>query len=118
MGTKLNSERGKLTRRDFNRLALSTVGAAVAASASALEASAAHHEEEVAAPKTVTEVDSNALLLSQVQYVPVSEKPDQRCANCALLIAREGDYGKCGLFMEGQVPVTAWCTSWVQRRTG
>lgn len=36
-------------------------------------------------------------------------------ANCALLVHRDGDSGKCGLFQKGRVPVVADCTSWIEK---
>lgn len=36
-------------------------------------------------------------------------------ANRALLVHRDGDSGKCGLFQKGQVPVVADCTSWIKK---
>jgi hypothetical protein len=115
----------ELTRRDFVWLAAGALGASVALPLIPEKATAAHHEEgegeapeaaKVAeAPELVTDVESNALLLSQVKYVPVSEIEGKQCANCVLLIQRDGDYGRCGLFQKGAVPVTAWCTSWIQK---
>ena len=32
-----------------------------------------------------------------------------------VVVERDGEYGKCGLFQQGKVPVTAWCTSWIKK---
>ena len=114
MDSKKETPRKAISRRDFHRLAM---GTALAVAAPAVPALADHHEDaEKAGPTLVSDVESNALLLSQVAYVGASEREGQQCGNCALLIVNEGEYGKCGLFVEGKVPTTAWCTSWVQKR--
>jgi hypothetical protein len=63
----------------------------------------------------VTDFEANALLLSQIRYVAVPGQAGKQCGNCALLIQRDGDHGRYGLFQRGQVPVAAYCTSWVQK---
>ena len=114
MDSKKETPRKTISRRDFNRLAM---GTALAVAAPAVPALADHHEgAEKAGPHLVSDIKSNELLLSQVAYVSASERDEQQCSNCALLIVNEGEYGKCGLFVEGKVPTTAWCTSWVQKR--
>ncbi len=106
----------KLSRRDFGRVTLGVAGAALGAPLIARTAGAGHHETQAeGAPELVTDVASNATLLGQVKYVAVSEKEGQHCANCALLLQNNGDYGKCGLFQQGQVHTTGWCTSWIQK---
>jgi hypothetical protein len=105
-----------IKRRDFTRFAVGALGVALAPAALSSTARAGHHEgAEDRAPTLVTDVESNTLLLSQVKYVPVSELDGKRCGNCALLLEREGEYGRCGLFQQGKVPVSAWCTSWIQK---
>ena len=117
MDSKKPSNEKTFSRRDFHRLALGAIGASVATAAPVFDALADHHEAaEGTTPELVTDVESNALLLGQVKYVNVSATEGQQCGNCALLIAREGEHGKCGLFVQGKVPATGWCTSWVQKR--
>ena len=107
----------KLTRRTFTKAGLGIAGLVVGSNLMPLRASADHHEsgEEAAAPELVTDIASNATLLGQVKYVAVSELEGKQCANCALLLQRDGEYGKCGLFQQGKVPVTAWCSSWIKK---
>lgn len=110
------SER-KLSRRNFTKVGLGIVGVAVGSKLIPGNASAGHHEEGEPAgpPELVTDIESNATLLAQVKYVAVSELEGKQCGNCALLIQRDGEVGKCGLFQQGKVPVTAWCTSWIKK---
>jgi hypothetical protein len=63
----------------------------------------------------VTEVTAIASLVSALQYVNESTKPDQKCANCQLYTAGPGQRGKCQLFAQGLVKETGWCASWVAR---
>jgi hypothetical protein len=107
----------RLSRRSFTKAGLGIAGLAIGSKLMPLPASASHHEagEEATSPELVTDIESNASLLAAVKYVGVSELEGKQCANCALLIQRDGEYGKCGLFQQGQVPVTAWCTSWIQK---
>lgn len=63
----------------------------------------------------VTEVAASAALVSALQYRNASSNPDQRCGNCQLFTAREGDLGKCQLFPEGLVKESGWCTSWAAK---
>ena len=107
----------KLSRRAFTRAGLGVAGLAMGSQLMPRRARAGHHEEgeQVAAPELVTDYDTNATLLAQVKYVAVSEIEGKQCGNCALLIQREGEVGKCGLFQQGKVPVTAWCTSWIKK---
>lgn len=107
-----------ITRRRFARTALGAAAAiALGRTLDAPAALAAHHEaaEGGEAPKLVNDFPENELLLSQVKYVAVSEIEGKQCANCALLVQRDGEYGKCGLFQKGQVPVEAYCTSWIKK---
>lgn len=73
------------------------------------------HGEEAETARLVSDYPENELLLSQVKYVAVSELENKQCGNCALLIGRDGDYGRCGLFQKGQVHVTGWCTSYIYK---
>jgi len=107
----------KLSRRAFTKAGLGVAGLALGSKLMPLTAKAGHHEEgeKSSAPELVTDIEGNATLLAQVKYVAVSELEGKQCANCALLIQRDGEYGKCGLFQQGKVPVTAWCTSWIKK---
>lgn len=107
----------KLSRREFTKVGLGIAGLTVGGQLVPRRAMAGHHEpgEQAAAPELVTDFESNATLLGQVKYVAVSEIEGKQCANCALLIQRDGEVGKCGLFQQGQVPVAAWCTSWIKK---
>lgn len=114
--TKSDRE-SKITRRGFTRGALGAAGCVIGLGLLPNGAAADHHaageSEEAAPPTLVSEVPGNELLLSQVRYVAVSELEGKQCSNCALLVARNGDYGRCGLFQKGQVHATGWCTSWI-----
>jgi hypothetical protein len=104
------------TRRQFNSLLLGSLSLAWAAVAVPWRANAGHPEAgEKATPALVTDFEDNALLLSQIRYVPVSVQEGKQCGSCALLVQRDGDYGRCGLFQRGQVPVVAYCASWIQK---
>lgn len=104
------------TRRQFNGLFLGGLSIALAALALPWRARADHHESDAkATPELVTDFEANALLLSQIKYVAVSALPGKQCGNCALLLQRDGEYGRCGLFQQGQVPVAAHCSSWIQK---
>ena len=104
----------KLSRRDFGRASVGLVGVALGTQLLPASAFGAHHEGgEGREPELVSDVAGNQLLLSQVKFVAASEIDGKNCGNCALLLQREGEYGKCGLFAQGQVPVGGWCTSWI-----
>lgn len=62
----------------------------------------------------VTEVPAMATLVQTLGYVNQSEKPDQRCASCALFYDRQDGRGHCRLFSQGLVSTEGWCTSWVK----
>lgn len=63
----------------------------------------------------VTEIPAMAALVSGLQYVSKSQKPDQSCRNCQFFSAEEGDRGKCQLFAQGRVEAAGWCASWAKR---
>jgi hypothetical protein len=63
----------------------------------------------------VTEIPAMAALVSGLQYLSKSEKPDQSCRNCQFFTAEEGGRGKCQLFSEGRVEAVGWCASWAKR---
>ena len=114
--SKTKNKSAALTRRNFTWMALGALGVAAAPAALTTTARAEHHESEETKPPTVVdEIEANAMLLSQVKYVSVSELEGKQCANCALLLESNGEYGRCGLFQQGKVPVTAWCSSWIKK---
>ncbi|MFK7899102.1 MAG: high-potential iron-sulfur protein [Myxococcota bacterium] len=78
---------------------------------------AGHHEEgeSVSATKLVSDFPENVALLGAVKYVPISVIEGKNCSNCQLLLQNDGVSGRCGLFQKGNVPVTAYCTSWIQK---
>lgn len=63
----------------------------------------------------VTEIPANATLVASLQYVPQSAKPEERCSNCQLYTAGDGELGKCQLFQQGLVKSSGWCASWVKK---
>lgn len=107
----------KISRRTFTKAGFGIAGLVIGSKLLPLGARADHHEtgEQAATPELVTDIAGNEMLLSQVKYLAVSEVEGQQCGSCALLIQREGDYGRCGLFQQGQVPVAAWCTSYIKK---
>ena len=112
--TSKRSEPGpEATRREFAWMTLGMLSLAMGGTILPSRARAEHHATK--APILVTGVESNKLMLSQVQFVPVSEREGERCENCTMLWARDGGYGSCALFQQGKVPVTAWCTSWTRK---
>lgn len=114
--SKEKAER-RLSRRDFTKLGLGCAAAVVGGSVLPGIAAAGHHEagEGDGATPLVTDVPENAGLLTAVKYVAVSEVEGKNCANCQLLLLRDGDVGRCGLFQKGKVPVAAYCTSWIKK---
>ncbi len=68
-----------------------------------------------AAGQHVTEIPANATLVASLQYVPESAKPEERCSNCQLYTAGDGELGKCQLFQQGLVKSSGWCASWVKK---
>ncbi len=65
--------------------------------------------------KLVTEVPASAALVSQLQYVNESAKPDQNCTNCMFYSDEGGGLGKCQLFPQGYVKAAGWCMSWAKK---
>ena len=107
----------RLSRRHFTKLGLGAAAAVLGGTVLPRTAAAGHHEggDGDGAPPLVTDVPENASLLTAVQYVAVSEIEGKNCANCQLLLQRDGDVGRCGLFQKGKVPVAAYCTSWIKK---
>ncbi|HJO24475.1 MAG: high-potential iron-sulfur protein [Myxococcota bacterium] len=67
------------------------------------------------AEELITDIPANAAMVSALQYVAKSPKPDQHCGNCQLYTAGEGNTGKCQLFAQGVVAKDGWCMSWAQK---
>jgi hypothetical protein len=82
-------------------------GQGAAAAQTAEEAGAAADDTRL-----VNEIESNAALVSSLQFHVVSPKPDQRCEICRFFTATGDGRGKCQLFARGRVPVGGWCASW------
>lgn len=113
---KKTTER-RLSRRDFAKAGLGAAALMVGGAILPKTGAAGHHEagEAAEAPEQVSDFPENAGLIGAVKYVPVSAVEGKNCSNCQLLIQREGEYGRCGLFQKGNVPVAAYCTSWIQK---
>lgn len=61
-------------------------------------------------------VDPESAQAKALQYVAVSDKPDQMCANCTLYTgADDAASGPCPLFPGSAVPAEAWCSAWVPK---
>ena len=63
----------------------------------------------------VSQLPEQAPMVAALQYVDVSTRADQSCANCQLFTAGEGGVGKCQLFATGVVREGGWCASWAER---
>lgn len=107
----------RLSRRDFAKAGLGAAALIVGGTSLPRPSAAGHHEEGEAAstPKLVSDFPENASLIGAVSYVAVSEIEGKNCSNCQLLLQNDGKSGRCGLFQKGNVPVTAYCTSWIQK---
>ncbi len=100
-----NRESRGITRRSFHKLGM----AAVVAAGSPLVARGALAATSNA---LVTELPENEMLVTAIQYVNASPKPDQNCANCGLYSEGDEQAGKCALFQQGRVSAEGWCASW------
>lgn len=107
----------RLSRREFTRAGLAVAASVAGTALLPSTAAAGHHEANEAAnePQQVTDIAANAALLTAVKYDAVSEIDGKNCENCQLLLQRDSDVGRCGLFQKGVVPVSAYCTSWIQK---
>ncbi len=114
---RINNTDRRISRRDFAKAGLGAAALAVGGGLLAKTSAAGHHEagEASTTPELVSDIAGNASLITAVKYVPVSTVEGKNCANCQLLLQRDGDYGRCGLFQKGMVPVAAYCTSWIQK---
>lgn len=112
-----NHDDPKLSRRAFAKAGLGAAAAVMGAGLMPRISRADDHEaaKESNAPVLVTDVAENAGLLGAIKYVAVSETEGKNCGNCQLLIERDGEVGRCGLFQKGKVSVAAHCTSWIQK---
>jgi len=63
----------------------------------------------------VTEISAMAPLVTSLQYVSKSQKPDQNCTNCQFYTAGQGGRGSCQLFTLGLVEQAGWCSSWTKK---
>ena len=78
---------------------------AVAVPVSALIGSLPSHAAEM--------VDPESTEAKNLAYVAESEKPDQKCSNCALYQGEDGaDNGACPLFAGKQVHAAGWCSAY------
>jgi len=101
-----DDSRTSMDRREFVTAGLTT---AVLLPGALFAAKPARAEE------LVSDIAANAPMVTALQYVPKSVKPDQTCGNCQLYTAGEGDTGKCQLFINGIVPKGGWCMSWAAK---
>ena len=95
-------------RREFMAAGLTT---AVLLPGALLTAKPARAEE------LITDIESNAAMVTGLQYVSKSVKADQNCGNCQLYTAGEAGTGKCMLFQQGLVAEAGWCISWAKKVT-
>lgn len=103
----MKKEDNGLTRRDFQKLvSVAIVGGSLPAWWRTARAEGG---------KLVTDIDMNAPLLEQLQYVNASERPGEQCGNCVLYTAGEGGLGKCAVLPEGHVKESGWCLSWAKK---
>jgi hypothetical protein len=63
----------------------------------------------------VTEVEAMRPTVEALQYVHVSQKPDQKCTGCQFYTAVSPERGRCQLFQQGLVEAGGWCASWTAR---
>ena len=61
-------------------------------------------------------VDPDSQQAEALQYIEVSDKDGQNCANCSLYQADEGaEQGPCPLFPGNAVLANAWCSAYVPK---
>lgn len=101
---------GAMNRREFIKTGLTTAVVLPVAGA-LLHAGIASAEEE----KLISAMPEVAPMVTALQYVDVSTKPDQDCEGCQLYTAGADGTGKCQLFAKGLVTSGGWCASWVQK---
>jgi hypothetical protein len=66
--------------------------------------------------KLVTELPDQAPMVTALQYVNKSAKPDQNCKLCQFFTPQgDGARGKCQLFQSGVVSAEGWCASWAKK---
>ena len=104
-----DESRGELDRRGFMKLGLCAVAALPIAGA-LFGGRAAR-----AAGDMVTDIEANKPILTSLQYVATSAKPDQSCASCQFYTAAEGGKGKCTLIPNGFVSEKGWCMSYAKK---
>jgi hypothetical protein len=106
-----------LDRRTFLKTTL-TATALLPVAGATLGGLAAHAQEAAGGgEKLVTEIQDPAIsgMVTTLQYVNKSTKPDQQCSGCQLFTAGSAGRGKCQLFAQGQVSAEGWCMSWVKK---
>lgn len=61
--------------------------------------------------------ETDLALRKNLQYIEVTEKPEERCDNCQLYKLPENGNG-CGgcLLFAGPVTAAGWCASWVVKQ--
>ena len=105
----MKDSKTSIDRRGFLAAGLTTAALLPGALLSAKTATAAE--------ALVTDMPENAPMVAALQYVAVSAKDGQNCANCQLYTAGEGGTGKCQLFPTGLVADGGHCASWAQKVT-
>jgi hypothetical protein len=100
---------GAMNRREFIKTGL-TAAAVLPIANTVLRPGIAHAED-----KLVTDMPDQAHMVQALQYVNVSEKADQNCANCQFYTAGDGGTGKCQLIPIGLVAEGGWCASYVKK---
>lgn len=97
-----------LSRREFIQAG---AAAAVALPAAALLGTRAARAEE----KLVTDMPDQAYMVQALQYVNVSDRPGESCANCQFYTPGEDATGKCTLIPVGLVTEGGSCASYVTK---
>jgi hypothetical protein len=98
-----------MDRRGFLKAGL-TSAALLPVAGTIFAARIARAEDEL-----VTQIEANQVMVTALQYVETSAKPDQNCANCQLYTPGADGKGKCQLFQLGVVPDGGWCMSWTKK---
>ena len=101
---------GAMNRREFIKTGLASAVVLPVAGA-LLHAGIASAEAE----KLISEMPEVAPMVTALQYVNETTKPDQDCEGCQLYTAGADGTGKCQLFAKGLVKGSGWCASWVQK---
>ncbi|NRA07593.1 MAG: high-potential iron-sulfur protein [Myxococcales bacterium] len=97
-----------LSRREF--IQAGAAAAAALPTAALLGARAVRAEE-----KLVTDMPDQAFMVQALQYLNVSDRPGENCANCQFYTPGEGGTGKCTLIPVGLVSEGGSCASYVTK---